>query len=329
MLYDAIVVGAGPTGLACAIEIKRAGMRELVIDKGCVANSLFHYPTNMVFFTTPERMEIGDLPLVTAGEKATRAEALKYYRLAAERYALNLRLYESVDGIERRDGNFLVRAEPEVGSAQEYAARNIIIATGYYDLPNRLNIPGEELSKVSHYYTEAHPFFGRDVALIGGGNSAAEAALDLFRHGARTTLVHRRAELAPTLKYWVRPDLENRIKSGEITACFETRVVEIRVGSIRVEGSDGQRELKNDFVFALTGYHPDLDFLRRAGVEINPQTGRPAVNGKTLETNLPSFYLAGVVVGGRHTKEIFIENGRHHGKLIARAIRERFCSGGL
>lgn len=321
--YDAIVVGAGPTGLACGIEIKRAGLAELVIDKGCVANSLFHYPTNMVFFTTPERMEIGDLPLVTAGEKATRAEALKYYRLAAERYELNLRLYERVEEIARQEGEFRVRTQAQVGSAQEYRARNVVLATGYYDLPNRLGIPGEDLPKVSHYYTEAHPYFGREVAVIGGGNSAAEAALDLFRHGARTTLIHRGAQLSPTLKYWILPDLENRIKSGEIRARLGTRLREIRPDSIVIEGPEGKSELKNDFVFALTGYHPDFDFLGRAGVELGAETGRPKLDAHTLESNVPGLFLAGVVVGGRHSKEIFIENGRHHGKLIARAIRAR------
>ena len=323
MVYDVIVVGAGPTGLACGIEARRAGLQELVIDKGCLANSLFHYPTNMVFFTTPELMEIGDLPLVCAGEKATRTEALKYYRLAAERYKLNLRLYERVREIVRRDAEFLVKTSPQHGPAQEYRGRNVVIASGYYNLPNRMGIPGEDLPKVSHYYTEAHPYFDRDVAVIGGGNSAVEAALDLFRHGAHTSLIYRGASLPRTIKYWIRPDIENRIKNGEIQAYFETNVLEIGEDFVLLEGPAGKRKLKNDFVFALTGYHPDFDFLRGAGVELDEQTQRPSCHPETLESNVAGLYLAGVIIGGLETSEIFIENGRHHGKQILRAVLAR------
>lgn len=323
MVYDVLVVGAGPTGLACGIEAKRAGLKELVIDKGCIANSLFHYPTNMVFFTTPELMEIGDLPMVCAAEKATRTEALKYYRLAAARYQLNLRLYERVKEIVRRDGEFLLKTRPLHGPEQEYRARNVVIASGYYDLPNRLDIPGEDLPKLSHYYTEAHPYSDRDVAVIGGGNSAVQAALDLFRHGARTSLIYRGASLPRTIKYWIRPDIENRIKNGEIQAYFEAIVIEIGDDFLLLEGSGGKQKLKNDFVFALTGYRPDSDFLRRAGVELDEQTQRPSCDPASLESNVAGLYLAGVVIGGLETREIFIENGRHHGKQIVRAIVER------
>ncbi len=321
--FDLICIGAGPTGLACAIEAKRAGMRPLVIDKGCLCNSLYHYPTNMVFFTTPELLEIGDLPLTTSGEKPTRVEALKYYRKTAEHYGLELRLYERVERIEGSDGNFRVATNPSGGGGQNYAAKKIAIATGYYDLPNQLGVPGEDLPHVSHYYTEAHPFWGQDVAVIGGKNSAAEAALDLYRAGARVTLVHRRAELGATIKYWVRPDIENRIKAGEVRALFETRVTRIEPGKVSIENRDGARALPAAQVFALTGYHPDFDFLRRQGISLDPQTNKPAMSAETLESNVPGIYLAGVVIGGNATGEIFIENGRFHGKQIIAALARR------
>ena len=321
--FDLICIGAGPTGLACAIEAKRAGMRPLVIDKGCLCNSLYHYPTNMVFFTTPELLEIGDLPLTTSGEKPTRVEALKYYRKTAEHYGLELRLYQRVERIEGSDGNFRVATNPWGDGRQGYAAKKIAIATGYYDLPNQLGVPGEDLPHVSHYYTEAHPFWGQDVVVIGGKNSAAEAALDLYRAGARVTLVHRRAELGATIKYWVRPDIENRIKAGEVRALFETRVTRIELGKVWIENRDGARTLPAAQVFALTGYHPDFDFLRRQGITLDPQTNKPAMSAETLESNVPGIYLAGVVIGGNATGEIFIENGRFHGKQIIAALARR------
>src|ERR1700674_3444980 len=225
--YDLICIGAGPTGLACAIEAKRAGLRPLVIDKGALCNSLYHYPVNMVFFTTPELLEIGDLPLVCGAEKPTRVEALKYYRKCAEHYELELCLGELVTRVHGADGDFQVRTRAREGRLTTYDARKLVVATGYYDLPNRLNVPGEDLPHISHYYTEPHPFWRQDVVVIGGKNSAAEAALDLYRNGARVTLVHRRPCLGSTIKYWVRPDIENRIKAGQARALFETQALAI------------------------------------------------------------------------------------------------------
>ena len=322
-VYDLICIGAGPTGLACAIEAVRAGMRPLVIDKGCLCNSLCHYPVNMVFFTTPELLEIGDLPLTCAGEKPTRSEALKYYRKAAEHYGLELRLYERVVRVEGKEGGFVVVVLDAGGEEQRYAGRRVVVATGYYDLPNLLRVPGEDLPHVSHYYTEPHAFWNQDVVVVGGQNSAAEAALDLFRAGARVTLVHRGGELGRSLKYWVRPDIENRIKAGEIKAMFGTRVAEVRRQSVVVEGDRGKEELPARHVFALTGYHPDFGFLEQMGVTLDPLTKKPRVNAETLESNVPGIYLAGVVIGGLQTNEIFIENGRHHGKQIIEALRSR------
>jgi thioredoxin reductase (NADPH) len=323
--YDLICIGAGPTGLATAIAAKRAGLRPLVIDKGCLCNSIFHYPKNMVFFTTPELIEIGELPMVCAGEKPTRVEALKYYRKCAEHDQLELRLYEKVSRVEGADGSFVVHGEEVSGARNAYHARKIVVATGYYDLPNLLGVPGEDLPHVSHYYTEPHPYWRKDVVVIGGKNSAAEAALDLFRAGARVTLVHRHGELGSTIKYWVRPDIENRLKAGEVKGLMATRVTRIEPQQVWVTSGNGsesgkERPVAADAVFALTGYHPDFDFLRAMGIELDPATYRPSMNPETHESNEPGIYLAGVVIGGNKTGEIFIENGRFHGKQIVRAI---------
>ncbi|MGN6592787.1 MAG: YpdA family putative bacillithiol disulfide reductase [Terriglobales bacterium] len=310
MDWDLLIVGAGPTGLACAIAAGRHGLRAVVIEKGCLVNSIFHYPTNMVFFTTSELLEIGDLPFPCAQAKPSRLEALAYYRRAAQHYGLDVRQYERVDAIEALRPGFRVRT-----SRGEYRAAAVVIATGYYDLPNPLGIPGEDLPHVFHYFREAHPFAGQQVAIIGGKNFAAETALDLYRHGARVTLVHRRAELGSGIKYWVKPDIENRIKAGEIAARFSTQVREIRPGKLLLTGPEGDAELAADFVFALTGYHPDFDLLRRAGVALDARQ-RPVCDPASYETNVPGLYLGGVVVAGRNTSEIFIENGRFHGQVI-------------
>jgi thioredoxin reductase (NADPH) len=318
--YDIVCIGAGPTGLATAIEAKRAGMRPLVIDKACLCNSIFHYPVNMVFFTTPELLEIGDLPLVCAAEKPTRIEALKYYRKVTEHYGLELRLYERVLHVEGHDGNFTVVTQTEKETREKYHGRKIAVATGYYDLPNELGVPGENLAHVSHYYTEPHQFWNQDVVVIGGKNSAAEAALDLYRNGARVTLVHRGKELGKTIKYWVRPDIENRIKAGQIQALLDARVDEITKDAVVVEQHAQTKRVAAKQVFALTGYHPDFSFIESLGVKLDAESRRPALDPNTLESNVPGIHLAGVVIGGRHTGEIFIENGRFHGKQIIRAL---------
>ena len=318
--YDVICIGAGPTGLACAIEARRAGMRSLVIDKGCLCNSIFNYPVNMYFFTTPELLEIGDLPLICAAEKPTRVEALKYYKKAAEHYKLELRLFELVLNVEGSDGNFTVKTRTDKGIAHRYHGRKIVVASGYYDLPNMLGVPGEDLPHVSHYYTEPHEYWNENVVVIGGKNSAAEAALDLYRNGAKVTLVHRNAELGSTIKYWVRPDIENRIKAQQITALFNTVVNQITRDEVIVTGPGGERRLPARRVFALTGYHPDFTFIESLGMDLDPHTRKPALDPNTLESNVPGIYLAGVVIGGRHTSEIFIENGRFHGKQIINAL---------
>jgi thioredoxin reductase (NADPH) len=318
-LYDVICIGAGPTGLACAIEAKRAGMTSLVIDKGCLCNSLYHYPTNMNFFTTPERMEIGDIPMTISGGKPTRVEALKYYRRAVEHYGIALRLYERVERIDGKEGDFVVHARNDSGDRQ-YHGKKIVIATGYYDLPNPLGIPGEDLPNVSHYFTDPHPYWNQQVVVIGGKNSAAEAALELFRGGAHVTLIHRGSEMGKSLKYWVKPDIENRIRAGEIRAMFDTHVTRIEPHQVLVQNSTHETAVPSVQAFAMTGYHPDFSFLERQGIELDPETRRPKVNSETLETNRPGIYVAGVVVGGKNTSDIFIENGRFHGRQIAAAM---------
>jgi thioredoxin reductase (NADPH) len=328
--YDVLIVGAGPTGLACAIEAKRHNLSCLVIEKGCLVNSLYHYPVNMVFFTTPELLEIGEIPMVSVREKPTRIEALKYYRLVTHHFGLEIHQYEEVTHVQGSDGQFVIETTRQDGAVGRYGSRKLILATGYYDQPNLLGIPGENLPKVFHYYSEAHAYSNCDVAVIGGRNSAAESALDLYRHGARVTLIHRSAKLSDRIKYWLRPDIENRIQNNEIQAFFNTHVLEIRPDSIviapahstvesseeRISGPTHIQTLKNDFVFAMTGYHPDTDFLRRLGVEVEPRRMRPYCDPSTLESNVPGLYLGGVIIAGLDTNEIFIENGRHHGKQI-------------
>jgi thioredoxin reductase (NADPH) len=318
--YDVVCIGAGPTGLACAIEAVRAGLKPVVIDKGALCNSIYHYPVNMVFFTTPELLEIGDLPLVCAAEKPTRVEALKYYRKTAEHYGLELRLYEQVTGLEGSDGNFVVATTTQGGAERSYRSMKVVVATGYYDLPNQLGVPGENLPHVSHYYTEPHEFWRQDVIVVGGKNSAAEAALDLWRNGARVTMVHRKAELGSTIKYWVRPDIQNRISAGQIVMHFESELREIRREEVVLENSMGKQRLPAKQVFLLTGYHPDFEFIESLGVKLDAITKKPTMDAKTHESNIPGLYLAGVVIGGRHTSEIFIENGRFHGKQIIQAL---------
>jgi thioredoxin reductase (NADPH) len=319
-IFDLLVVGAGPTGMACAIEAQKAGLRAVMVDKGCVCNSLFHYPSHMTFFTTPELLEIGDIPFPSTNAKPNRNEALQYYRHVAAYYKLDVRQYHRVDRVTGANGSFTVHTVDRFGRAGALQARKLAIATGYYDRPNYLHIPGESLSKVHHYYFDPHPYFATDVLVIGGKNSAAIAALELWRSGARVTLVHRDSEMHEHVKYWIRPDIENRIKNRDIKAYFCSKVVEITPDSVLIQTPQGRETVKNDFVFAMTGYHPDFEFLEALGVRLEGEDRLPACNSETLESNVPGIYLAGVIVAGARTNEIFIENGRHHGRQIAAAL---------
>jgi thioredoxin reductase (NADPH) len=322
-IFDVLVIGAGPTGLACAIEAKRAGFRTVSVDKGCLCNSLFHYPSNMTFFTTPELLEIGDIPFSTTNQKPNRNEALEYYRKVAEHYELDIRQYQRVEGVSGEDGDFQVSMKDQFGRPGWLRARKLIVSTGYYDLANPLYAAGEELPKVNHYYTDPHPYYDLDVLVIGGKNSAAIAALDLWRHGARVTLVHRGHAIHRQVKYWILPDIENRIKNGEVTAYFDSTVSRIDLDTVTLATPRGAVTIPNRYVFAMTGYHPDFDFLASLGVRIQGHDRQPAFDPKSLESNVPGIYLAGVIVAGDRTHEIFIENGRFHGRQIAADLRAR------
>jgi thioredoxin reductase (NADPH) len=317
---DVIVVGAGPTGLACGIELKRRGVSATLIDKGCVVNSLYNYPTQMVFFTTPELLEIGDIPMTSLNEKPVRLEALKYYRRVADHYAVDIRQYQRVTHITGEEGAFVTHAVDMNDCPRRYQSKKVILAMGYYDVPNLLNIPGEDLPKVIHYYKEAHPYYNHDVVVVGAKNSAAIAALELHWYGARVTLVHRGEGISPRVKYWIKPNIENRIKNGEIAAFFHSKLTGIDQTAVYLQTPEGERTVKNDFVFAMTGYRPDTEFLEAHGIKFDPSTGRPYTNPESLESDRKGMYLAGVLVAGMHTNEIFIENGRFHGKIIAEAI---------
>jgi thioredoxin reductase (NADPH) len=322
-LFDVLVIGAGPTGLACAIEAKRAGFRTVSVDKGCLCNSLFHYPSNMTFFTTPELLEIGDIPFSTTNQKPNRNEALEYYRKVAEHYDLDIRQYQRVESVRGDDGDFQVDLVDQFGRPNLLRAQKLIVSTGYYDLANPLNAPGEDLPKVNHYYTDPHPYFDLDILVIGGKNSAAIAALDLWRHGARVTLVHRGPAMHRHVKYWILPDIENRIKNGEVTAYFDTTVARIDLDSVTLATPQGELTIPNDYVFAMTGYHPDFNFLASLGVRIEGNERLPVFDPRSLESNVPGIYLAGVIVAGDRTHEIFIENGRFHGHQIAEDLKSR------
>ena len=320
---DVIVVGAGPTGLACAIEVKRAGYRVKTIEKGCVVNSLYNYPTNLTFFTTPELLEIGNIPMTAVRDKPSRGEALKYYRRVTSYYQLDIHQYEQVNSIIGEDGCFVINSTDCRGTRQCYEAKKVVLATGYYDIPIQMDVPGEDLPNVQHYYREPHPFFDSELAIIGGKNSAALCALECYRAGAHVTLIYHGSELASTIKYWIRPDIDNRIKNGEIQAFLQSRVTRIEEDAIHLDTPQGPVTIPNDFVLAMTGYQPDLKFLASLGILLDGQTRKPRTNPDTLESDRTGIYLAGVIVAGMHTSEIFIENGRFHGITIAADIKSK------
>jgi len=315
-LFDVVVVGAGPAGLAAGIEAKKYGLKYLILERGGITNSILHFPIQMVFFTTPELLEIGGVPLVSEREKPSRNEALKYYRKVAGMFQLDVHQYEEVLRLDQTQPH-VFRVETAEAA---YDTRNVVISIGYYDNPNFMGVPGEDLPHVSHYYTEAHPFYDRDVVVIGGKNSAAEAALDLFRGGARVSLVHRGPAMGPTVKYWVRPDIENRFKNDQITPYFNARVLEITKRHVSISMNGDKRQIPAQQVFALTGYHCTTKFFDQLGVQYDTGTLRATYNPNTFETNVAGIYLAGSAIGGRINGEIFIENGRFHGEVVMKSI---------
>lgn len=315
---DCIIVGGGPCGLSAAIAMKQVGKNPLVIEKGNVVNAIYHYPTHQTFFSTSEKLEIGEVPFLTVNRKPKRNEALNYYREVVRRKDLRIHRFETVQSVMKKDGFFRVDTD-----RQQYEARYVIIATGYYDNPNLMGIKGEDLEKVSHYFKEAHPYFDMDVVVIGGKNSAIDAALELQKAGARVTVLYRGSEYSPSIKPWVLPDFEALARDGEITMVFNAEVKEITESSVIYVTDRGKEEIPNDFVFAMTGYHPDHSFIRAMGVQMDEPTGRPHFNPETMETNVPDLFIAGVIAAGNNANEIFIENGRFHGEQIAVTIQKR------
>jgi len=315
--YDLLIIGAGPAGLACAIAASKAGLRHCIIDQGAVADAIRRFPTDLVFFSTPELLEIGGVPFVTAGFRPTRVEAVRYYQRVAREYRLQIIPHKRVTTIERGESYFRVVTEKQV-----FRAENVVVATGYFDNPNPFSIPGSDLLKVKRYYDEPFQYVGQRVAVVGGKNSAVETALDLYRHGATVTLVHRGASFSEGVKYWILPDIENRAKSGEVRALFGTQVREIRDRSIVVEGSVNE-EIPNDFVFVMIGYRPKVDLLKRAGVALESDSLAPVHNSESMETSVTGLYVAGSLAAGKYNNKIFIENGRLHGRLIVNAIQRK------
>jgi len=316
-ILDVLIIGAGPIGLACGIEAKKHNLAYQILEKGCLVNSLFNYPMNMTFFSTSDKLEIGGVPFISHNNKPTRAEALEYYRRVTTSWDLNVKLYEGVTEV-KKDTHF------EVTTAKDhYTTKNLIIATGFYDLPFLLNVPGEDLPKVKHYYDEPHPYFGQKVIVIGAANSAVDVALETYRKGAEVTMVVREPEINPRVKYWVRPDIENRIKESSITAYFSSSISEIREKEVDIKTPEGSKTLANDFVLAMTGYQPNFTFLKSLGVKIgSDEMQTPEHNPDTMETNVSGIYLAGVICGGLQTNKWFIENSRVHAEVIMSRIME-------
>lgn len=320
MEYDLIIVGGGPVGLICGIEAERAGLKYLILEKGVLANSLYNFPTNMTFFSTSVLLEIGNVPFISHTEKPTRSEALEYFRRVTEAFKLNIQFYETVHRVAKNEnGLFTV-----FSNKKNYSSKNVVIATGFYDQDVRLNIKGEDLPKVKHYFEDAHPYYRKKVAIIGAGNSAIDAALECWQKGAEVSMVIRDATLKQNIKYWVKPNIENRIKEGSIKAYFNSTVSEIKINSLLFNHEGEDQEIENDFVLALTGYQPDYNFLINAGVKIlDDENKTPFVCTDTHETNVKGLYLAGVILGGMHTGKYFIETSKDHGQKIINHIVSR------
>jgi thioredoxin reductase (NADPH) len=317
--FPIIIIGGGPIGLACALEAQKAGLNYVILEKGCLVNSIYNYPVNMTFFSTSERLEIGNVPFVSNNAKPTRPEALEYYRRVALSHAINIHLFEEVKEVKAQAGNFVVET-----NKQKYIAGNIIIATGFYDIPYLLNIPGENLPKLTHYYKEPHPYAFQKVIVIGAMNSAVDAALETWRKGAEVTMVIREGQIGERVKYWVRPDIINRIKEGSIKAYFNSTVKEIRQHEVDIETPAGSITLENDRVIAMTGYQPNLDFLKKTGIRLSEdKIMSPVIDPDTHETNVKNIFLAGVICGGMNTHRLFIENSREHAVKIIHTIKER------
>ncbi|MGM7701703.1 YpdA family putative bacillithiol disulfide reductase [Pseudalkalibacillus sp. Hm43] len=324
MQADAIIVGGGPCGLSTAIALEGIGLKPIVIEKGNIVNSIYNYPTHQQFFSTSEKLEIGNMPFVIEQRKPKRNQALSYYREVVKRKQLTVHTFEKVQKVEKTaDGSFIVSSTKQDGSAETYETPYVIIATGYYDHPNYMNVPGEDLDKVFHYFKEAHPYFDTDVVVIGGKNSAVDAALELEKVGARVTVLYRGSEYSGSVKPWILPEFDALVRHDKVKMEFNAEVKEITPDTVRYEADGVAKEIKNDFVFAMTGYHPDHSFLTKMGVSIENETGRPLFDPETMETNVDGIFISGVIAAGNNANEIFIENGRFHGGLIAKELQKR------
>ncbi|GAB4182964.1 MAG: YpdA family putative bacillithiol disulfide reductase [Thermoflexibacter sp.] len=326
-IYDLLIIGGGPIGLACGIEAKKAKLDYIIVEKGCLVNSIYRYPINMTFFSTSERLEIGGVPFISHGDKPTRREALDYYRRVASSWKLNLKLYEKVENIKKIPLQGFERPIFEIHTSKNsYQAKNIVLATGFYDLPNLIGVKGEDLPKVKHYYDEPHPYAFQKIVVVGAANSAVDVALETYRKGAEVTMVIREPEIRKSVKYWVRPDIENRIKEGSIKAYFNSEITEIREREVDLKTPEGLMTIENDFVLAMTGYLPNFELLKMAGVEITHTAQLyPAYNSETQESNQQGVYLAGVVCGGMETNKWFIENSIVHSDKIIQHILKNSC----
>ena len=317
--YDIIIIGGGPIGLACGIEAQKAGLSYLILEKGCLVNSLYHYPLNMTFFSTSERLEIGGVPFISHGPKPNRFEALEYYRRVCMSWNLNIKLYEPVVSSHRTEGAHYVKT-----TRGEYQSNVVILALGFYDLPFLLNIPGEELPKVLHYYDEPHPYFAQKIVVVGASNSAVDVALETWRKGAEVTMVVKGNSIGDNVKYWVRPDIDNRIKEGSITCYFNSQVLQITPTTVEIATPEGEKSLENDFVLAMTGYQPPFAFMKELGIRFqDDQYHTPVYDEATMETNVHNLYLAGVVCGGLKTNKWFIENSRVHAEMIVADLKRK------
>ncbi len=316
---DLLIIGAGPIGLACAISAKENNMSSIIVEKGVLVNSIYHFPANMTFFSTSRLLEIGDVPFISHSDKPTRREALEYFRRVVDHWNLDIRLYEPAISLQAYENSYLVTTNKTT-----YLAKNIIVATGFYDTPVLMNVPGEELNKVKHYYDDPHPYIGQNLAIIGAGNSGCDVALETLYKGAKVTMVVREDTIKPSVKYWIRPNIENRIKEGSIKAYFNSNVVEIREREIVISTPDGILTLENDYVLAMTGYQPNYSFIQSLGITINrDHFMTPKCDAETLETNLPNVYLAGVICAGLETNKLFIENSREHANMIINDIIQK------
>jgi thioredoxin reductase (NADPH) len=320
---DVIIIGGGPCGLATAIALKEAEYNPLVIEKGNIVNAIHNYPTHQTFFSTSEKLAIGDIPFITENRKPVRSQALAYYREVVRRKQLRIHSFENVNKVEKKDDIFIVNSVLANGSNRTYQTEYVVVATGYYDHPNYLNVPGEELNKVFHYFKEAHPFFDKNVVVVGGKNSAVDAALELEKVGARVTVLYRGSQYSSSIKPWILPEFEALVRNELISMHFNSNIVSITENELTFVIEGKETTIKNDFVFAMIGYHPDHEFLRGMGVLIDPDTGRPSFNPETMETNSKGVYIAGVIAAGNNANEIFIENGRFHGGLIASTIKNK------